>query len=910
MDVTVRMLGGFEVVVDGRAVQPTQWRRRSAASLVKLLALAPGRRMRRDEVIDALWPELLLDEAAPRLHKAAHYARTALGTRDGVVLADDAVTLLPAADVRLDVADFEQTAEPDTALDHYAGDLLPDDVYARWTEEHRDRLRLRRLALLRETGRWATLVAADPLDEEAHLRLVREHIDAGRRAAALRQLQALAAVSSAELGAGLSPAAVALRGEALALPPESADGGRPVRRTTPLPLPATTTVGRDWDRARVAELLERSRVVTLIGPGGVGKTRLAVETALERSRATGTEAAFVDLTRVGDPALVTDLVCSEIGVHVGSADGAERALVEALHRRSLLLVLDNFEHVADAAPLVSRLVTAAPDVTVLVTSRARLHIAGEQIYDVPPLPVGGNGAAVALFAQAATAVDPDFDLAAHLADVMAICHQVDGLPLAIELAAGHVRTLSPAALRGRLSARLGSPVGAPRDSPQRQLTIPATVDWSLQLLGAPEQELFAALGVFAGPVPVEAVEQVCGDVVPDVVAALSRLVDQSLVRRVTGRRGEPRFRLLELLRQRARELLPEPDGVRLRTRHAAWVAAALDELDERKWTEPQGWIDQVTDLQPEIRAAHADATRRGDRVTAARIAGALGTFWLREGHHDEGRRWVAAALAEADGLDGQLRGRLHMAAGAVDWTNDAVAAREHWTRAAELFRRHGPDRYLAYALGLGAVTFVGDPASYRDALRQSDESIALARRVGEAALTAQVLCIKGELTRVHGDDATARAVYEEGRELAEHVGDGVLLSMLTANLGYLAEHRGDQAEALRLHRAGLGLAWSQGRRLVAAWILAETAGPELALGRPEHGALLVGAADRALADLGVHRAPGDSPEYDRVVAALRACLGDAAFEQAAAEGARRTLDEAVALALAAPSVQPAASTVS
>jgi hypothetical protein len=506
-------------------------------------------------------------------------------------------------------------------------------------------------------------------------------------------------------------------------------------------------------------------------------------------------------------------------------------------------------------------------------------------------------------------VDPDFDLSAHLADVRAICRQVDGLPLAIELAAGHVRTLSPAALRARLGLRLGSPVGAPRDSPERQLTIPATIDWSLQLLGASEQELFAALGVFAGPVEVEAVEAVCGEIVPDVVAALSRLVDSSLVRRVTGRCGEPRFRLLELLRQRARELLPEPDGDRLRARHAAWVAATLEELDGRKWTEPQLWIDRITDLQPEIRAAHTDATRRGDRVTAARIAATMGTFWHREGHHDEGRRWVTAAL-DAEDLDGRLLGRLHVAAGAVIWTHDSLAAREQWAHAAELFRRHGPDRYLAYALGLTAVTFVGDAEAYPEALRQSDESIALARRVGEAALTAQLLCIKGELTRVHGDDATARAVYEEGRGLAQEVGDGVLLSMLTANLGYLAEHRGDQAEAARLHREGLGLAWAQGRRLVAAWILGEAAGPELALGRPEHGARLVGAADRALDDLGVHRAPGDSPEYDRVVAALRAALGEAGCAQAVAEGARLTLDEAVALALAEPAAQLAAPALS
>src|SRR3954452_18521467 len=198
MDVSVRLLGGFEVVVDGRAVHPHHWRRRSAAALVKLLALAPGRRMRREEVIDALWPDLLVDDAAPRLHKAAHYARTSLGVPDGVVLADDAVALLPGGDVRTDVADFERTSDPEAALELYGGDLLPDDVYEPWTEEPRERLRLRHQELLRATGRWAALCAADPLDEEAQLHLVRDHIEHGRRAAALRQLQTFGAVLGRE----------------------------------------------------------------------------------------------------------------------------------------------------------------------------------------------------------------------------------------------------------------------------------------------------------------------------------------------------------------------------------------------------------------------------------------------------------------------------------------------------------------------------------------------------------------------------------------------------------------------------------------------------------------------------------------------------------------------------------------
>ncbi|MGY1617964.1 ATP-binding protein [Geodermatophilus sp. SYSU D00691] len=908
MRVAVRLLGGFGVVVDGRAVAPEDWRRRSASALVKLLALAPGHRLRREQVVDALWPDLLVDEALPRLHKAAHFARGALGARDAVVLADDAVSLFPGVEVTVDVEEFERADDADTALGHWRGDLLPDDAYEPWTEEPRRRLRLRHLELLRAAGRWADLAAADPLDEEAALHVVREHVAAGRRADALRRLQHLEETLRRELGTAPGRAAAALRAEALRLP---VDGGPRPARATPVPLPATPTVGRDADRDRVLELLETSRVVTLVGPGGVGKTRLAAEVALARTGATGVPAVFVDLTRVSDPRLVADLVAGALGVHVGTGGDPERALAELLRRRELLLVLDNFEHVLAAAPVVGRLAATAPDVRFLCTSRARLRIAGERLHDVAPLATADDAGspAVALFAQAAEAVDPGFDLAAHLPEVVAICRQVDGLPLAIELAAGHVRTLSPALLRARLGARLGSPDGAPRDSHPRQLTIPATVDWSLQLLGAAERELFAALGVFAGPVPVAAVEQVCADVAPDVLASLSRLVDQSLVRRGTGPDGEPRFRLLELLRERARELLPAEAAADLRARRARWVADVLEGLDAHRWTAPDAWLDRVGELMPEIRAARADTTAAGDLRTAARIAGQLGTYWHREGRHDEGRPWVGALLEAADRpdapLDAPLVARLHLAEGFLWWTVDVPRARTHLVAAAELFRGCGPDRYLAYALGLAGVTFVGDPAAYAAALRQVDESIALARRVGEGGLTAQVLTIRGELTRVHGDDDLARTAYEEALRLSAEVGDGILQSMLLANLGYLAEHRGDHEEARVLHRRGIHLCWSSGRRLVAAWLLAEVAGPEAALGRPERGALLVGAADAALRGLGNDRAPSDRPEYRRVVRTLRAALGDAAFERAAAEGAQLSLDEAVELAMTEPAVQPA-----
>jgi tetratricopeptide (TPR) repeat protein len=513
----------------------------------------------------------------------------------------------------------------------------------------------------------------------------------------------------------------------------------------------------------------------------------------------------------------------------------------------------------------------------------------------------GPADAVALFEQVANAVDPDFILAAHLADVESICRTVDGLPLAIELAAGHVRTLPPPLLRARLSARLGSPTGTARDSPPRQQTIPATIDWSLQLLAADAQTLFARLGVFAGAVPLPAIEQVCGAPGADVVDALSQLVDHSLVRRVTGPRGDPRFVLLELLRERARELLRDDDESQTRDRHAAYVASFLDDVEERRWTDlADRWLDLIAEALAEVRAAHDWAQRRGDVRLAARITASLMGYWHREGHHVEGREWTAAALAHTDGLDDHLLARLHLAVGFVEWPRDLQVARGHLDEAIEVFRALGDDRYLAYALALASVTHLGDPDEHKTALALCDESIELARRVGERPLIAQALNVKGEVARVHGDDEMARRAYEEGRDLARAAHDEAHLSMFLGNLGYLADHRGDHAEAHRLTRQALQLCWSSGRRMLAAWMLAELAGPEAGLGRPELGARLIGASDQALSIIGANRHPSDLPEYDRVVSLLRGVLGDGTYRRLHSEGARLSLDDAAVMALAEP----------
>ena len=913
MRVDIGLLGRFSVAVDGLPVPDDAWRRRSAATLVKLLALRPGRRLHREQLIDLLWPDLDLEQAAPRLHKAAHYARGALGSPRSVVLAGDVVALFPDAQVIVDVDTFEEAANAyradgdiacaEEALELYRGDLLPDDGYEEWSDEERQRLRVRHIEMLRATQRWSDLVAAEPFDEEAHLRLVHQYVLDGDRGRALRHLETMERSWRQELGTRPSQAAQALRAQVEAMPTFDADHDRPLARGgTRLPRPPTPTIGRERDIRGVLAMLADHQVVTLLGVGGVGKTRLAAEVAQRWTEERSQRGCFVDLTKVREPSLVAELVVRELGIRAGASEDVVPVLEEALRRQSLLLVLDNFEHVADAAGLVAEMIQWSDDLRVLVTSRARLRIASERVFEVEPLPVepntgaGGLADAVALFEQVGSAVDPHFDRERNRGDVTAICRSVDGLPLAIEIAAGHLRTLPPALLRVRLADRLRSAAVVGRDVPHRQQTIPATIDWSLQLLGDAEQRLFAQLAIFNGAVPLDMIESVCADA-GEVIDALSRLVDQSLVRRRRGNLDEPRFGMLELVREHAQSLLGE-EADTVAARHAAYVAAFIADLDDRRWTDAADrWVDDINEMIGEIRAAYGWASQQDDLTLAARITAGLGTFWHLEGHQAEGRRWVDDMLAQEAVLDDALTARIRLAAGFLEWPRNQLDARAHWQRATELCRRLGDSRLLAYALAVKSATYVGDRRGYERAMRLNDEALTLARRVGAPALVAQVLNVRGELTRVAGDDALARAAYEEGLDLSDAAGDEDYVSVFLANLSYLADHRGDYEEARRLDRDALRICWSHGRRLMAAWTVSELAGPEHGLGRSERGAVLIGAADDALRVLGSRRHPGDLPEYHRVVAGIRAALGDERFERLYAEGARLSLEDAVALAL-------------
>ncbi len=653
--VEVRLLGGFAVSVDGRAVAPESWRRRAAADLVKLLALQPGARLGREQVVDALWPDLLLDEAGPRLHTAAHYARSATGSRDAVVLRAGQVSLFPDAEVVVDATAFERAAEraraqgtlaaAGAAADLYAGTLLPDDLYEPWTEGPRERLRLRHLELLRETGRLEELAAADPLDEAAQLSLARQQVERGDRRGALRTLDRMAELFRRELGIEPGPAASALRRAAEALTGEvTVPPPRPARGH-PLPAERHRLIGRGADLEAVAGLLDRHRVVTITGPGGAGKSTLALALARRTeadANGDGGEVVLAELAPVRDAAGITRAVAEAAGVQ---GEGAVRpeTLAANLGTRTVLLVLDNCEHLLDAsAALVDAALDAGPRTRVLATSREPLRVDGEAVHGIGSL----GRESVELFVERAGAaagpgsVDPDDPR------VLELCRRLDGLPLAIELAAAQLRHVGLQDLVDRLDDRLTLLVGGrPRAGP-RHSALGATIEWSHRLLTPEARDVFDRLGVFPAGFGLDAVHAVAGR--PDaaeVTNLLGDLVAKSLVVHDPATR---RYRLLETIRLFAAHRLEE-SGTRaevteLLRRHVVARASAAPRV--RTWLSTSVAARSRDDLDS-VRLAFEASLACGDLTAAVDVAIGISTLWRNAVLYAEGRRWVGV-LAERD----------------------------------------------------------------------------------------------------------------------------------------------------------------------------------------------------------------------------------------------------------------------
>lgn len=543
-----------------------------------------------------------------------------------------------------------------------------------------------------------------------------------------------------------------------------ADAPRPA-----LPVPPTPLVGREHEAAAVTDALGGDvRLVTLTGPGGVGKSRLALEVATQLAPRFRDGARFVELAAVTDPALVAGTLARALGLRESGSRTLVDDLKMYLRGKELLLVLDNFEQVAVAAPLVADLLAAAPGVRALVTSRTVLHLSGERGFEVPPLALPDAGvegefgrlsqsAAVRLFVERARAARSDFRLTADNAPAVAeIVRRLDGLPLALELAAARVRLLPPQALLARLGDRLGLLTGGARDLPERQRTLRNTVAWSYGVLGPDEGRLFARLGVFTGGFDLEAAEALYpdgpenGDA--DVLGALGRLVDESLVRQEAAD-GEPRFRMLGLVREYALEALREtPDWRDAHDRHAEHYLRLAEAADrELRGPGQLAWLGRLETEHDNLRAAVGRFLERDRVAEAVRLGWALWLFWWFHGHVEEGGRWMEDILRRSGSLPPYPRARALSGAGV-----------------------------LAFARG-----------DYGRAQGLLGESLALYRDLGDDWNVAHLLNFLGVIPLAQGNFAAAAHHFEEGLSVARRVGDRLPVRISLYNLALSRQGQGD-----------------------------------------------------------------------------------------------------------------------
>jgi predicted ATPase/DNA-binding SARP family transcriptional activator len=928
-----RILGSIEAVGDEGPLPLGAPKQRA---LLALLLLNANAVVSRDRLVDALWGAEPPKSAVSSLQVYVHGLRRVLGGErierhgTGYRLRLDPVELdlgrferlVDSADAALGAGRPAEAAEDlRRALELWTGAPLADlagepvhEAEAPQLEERRLRaLELRNDAEL-ELGRHDELVpelerliSTEPYRERLRVQHALALYRSGRQVDALAACRAARELLVEELGIDPGPELQELERRILRHDPSLAAPDAPTPALLRLPTPPTPLVGRRLEVAAVCALLRRQevRLVTLTGPGGAGKTRLALAAAAELGPGLANGAVFVDLAPVRDAALFASVLAQALGAGE-SSEAMEDILAAGLRDKSMLLLLDNLEQLVPHVELISHLLSAAPRLLVLATSRTPLRLAGEHEYPVPPLALPEPAAtsfeqlvandAVRLFAARAGAVDPEFQLdEGNAAEVAEVCARLDGLPLAIELAAARSKLLPPGTMNRRLDRALDLLVGGPQDLPGRQRTLRATLEWSHGLLDDAESTLFSRLAVFTGGWTLEAAEAVCGEHRLDVFETLASLVDESLVRPVRRPTGAPRFRMLETIREYAGELLEAAgEEESLRRRHCEHYLARAEKASAA-WhagADPEDSIFPVLDEELDnVRAALAWAAESGEIELEVRLAVAARWYWVLKGHLSEGHRVFDGIVSRLAGAPAEARA-LALVTGAIFpfRQGDTERAKEWLQVSLDLYRELGDEEGIARGIAeVGSIAIAEQDLDRAAALYE--EAVPLFRSQGKLSRVGASLGNLGTIAHMRGDFPTAVRYYAEAIDASREAGDEDGAAVNLHNLGRAELALGRTEQGLEALRESLAIARRLGYREVIAYCLAGLAELAMLENEAARAATMLGASGGLFAEIGASLSPDEAQTRERVTAYVSAELGAERAEELRGEGAAMALDE-------------------